>query len=98
VPNGRATTPARTLLMIERHSTETTNAPTGIAASYSISEGGAMRNAYRLFKRHNKGINTLMMDGHVVRMSWDNGHPSTSLVADPTGTGDIDPRGFTIDQ
>jgi prepilin-type processing-associated H-X9-DG protein len=100
VPLSKATAPGRTILMIERHATATTNAPTGVAATYSTADAETMRSAYRLFSRHNKGINAVFMDNHVKRMSWDNGSSGSSLVrnANGTGSGDFDPLWFTIDK
>jgi prepilin-type N-terminal cleavage/methylation domain-containing protein/prepilin-type processing-associated H-X9-DG protein len=104
VPISKATAPGRTILMIERHANTTSsppqNASAGTGASYSLNEVGSLRTIYRLYSRHNKGINTLFMDGHVQRMSWDNGNAGTSLVRNPngTGTGDFDPLWITIDK
>ena len=104
VPISKATTPGRTILMLERHAVLTTNppttAPTGTGASYGLNEIASLRNYYRVYTRHNKGINTLFMDGHVQRMSWDSGVVATSLVRNPngSGTGDFDPLWFTIDR
>ncbi len=100
VPMAKATAPARTLLMIERHSVDTTNAPVGNGACYSINDAATMRNAYRLYTRHSKGINSVFMDGHVKRMYWDNGDAGVSLALNPTGagTGTLDPLWLRIDK
>jgi prepilin-type N-terminal cleavage/methylation domain-containing protein/prepilin-type processing-associated H-X9-DG protein len=104
VPISKATAPGRTILMIERHANLVTSPPTnatvGTGASYSLNDVGTLRNIYRIYSRHNKGINTLFMDGHVQRMSWDSGSAATSLVTNPngSGSGDFDPLWFKIDK
>ncbi len=88
IPFSRATSPARTLLMMERHFSDTAGAQLGAGNSYSISEAGIMRGIYAAqYKRHNRGINVVFLDGHTSRMSWDNGNPNTSLAVNPDGSG-----------
>lgn len=101
-PIQKATQPARTLLMLERHydaATQTFGAA-GAGATLSANDAASMRSSYRLYKRHNKGINAVMMDGHTVRMAWDDGRIGYSLVKTPNGTGtsDVDTQWFVLDK
>lgn len=103
VPIQRATTPARTILMIERHFDTTSNtfAATGNGVSYSVNQASQLRSIYgSQYRRHNRGINVVFMDGHTARMSWDNGSAATSLAANPDGSGrgSFDPLWFTLDR
>lgn len=88
IPSIRATSPSRTVLMMERHFTATAGAAMGPGNSYSVTEAAIMRSVYGAqYKRHGKGINTVFLDGHVARMAWDNGNANSSLSADPDGSG-----------
>lgn len=101
VPVSRATSPARTMLMLERHFTDTAGATLGPGNSYSIDEAGTMRSVYAAqYKRHSRGINVVFLDGHTARMSWDNGNPNQSFVANPDGggRGSLNPAWFTLVQ
>ncbi len=88
IPMNRALYPSRTILMIERHFSESGGASLGPGNSYSIGEANIMRGVYASqYRRHGRGINTAFFDGSVRRMSWDNGNANTSLAANPDGGG-----------
>ncbi|MCU0791282.1 MAG: prepilin-type N-terminal cleavage/methylation domain-containing protein [Opitutaceae bacterium] len=88
IPSIRATAPSRTVLMMERHFSDTAGAALGPGNSYSVNEAAAMRSIYGAqYKRHGRGINTAFLDGHVSRMAWDNGNANTSFAANPDGSG-----------
>lgn len=88
IPMTRALYPSRTVLMLERHFTDTAGATLGPGNSYSINEAGIMRSVYAAqYRRHGRGINTVFFDASVRRMSWDNGNANTSLAANPDGGG-----------
>lgn len=101
IPVGRATSPARTMLMVERSFTATAGAPLGAGNAYSVDEATAMRSAYSTqYKRHNKGINVVFLDGHTARMAWDNGNANFSFVENPnnSGRGNLNKSWFTLMQ
>lgn len=101
VPLSKATSPSRTILMMDRHFTDTAGAPLGTGNSYSLTDAATMRSVYgAAYKRHGKGINTVFLDGSARRMSWDNGQPNSSLSINPNGGGrnDLNPAWFSLNQ
>lgn len=101
IPLPRATSPARTMLMIERHFSDTAGAALGAGNAYSLDDAGTMRTVYgSQYKRHGKGVNVVFLDGHTARMNWDNGNANSSFVANPDGggRGSLNTSWFTLVQ
>lgn len=88
IPFSRATSPARTILMLERHFTDTAGAPLGEGNSYSLTEAATLRSVYGAqYQRHGRNINVVFLDGHTKAMRWDTSDRNTSLALNPDGTG-----------
>lgn len=76
IPLSRATTPAKTLMMIERQWNETSGAPetsgfSGSDLSFRKENSGVMSSHYVNFNRHKRSANALFMDGHVGPLAWE---------------------------
>lgn len=102
VPLSRATTPSRTLLMIDRQYTTTSGelaaAETGNGASFSIEDTSKMRPSYSNFDRHNNYANAVFLDGSVRRMKWNTGDANTSLSTAQGALAGLNTQWFALDQ
>ena len=92
IPLNRATTPAKTMMLIERQHVTSTGllADLGGGAadlSLRLENASVVRGQYPSFARHGRKANVVFMDGHVISMTWNNGNPNTSLMRDPVSGG-----------
>jgi general secretion pathway protein G len=90
VPLSRATSPSKTMMLIERAHVVTTGLLADVAApggtndlSLRIENANTVRGQYPSFPRHGRKANVVFMDGHVASMPWNDGNPNTSLMRDP---------------
>ncbi len=90
VPLNRATSPSKTMMLIERAHNQTTGLLADVSApggandlSLRIENANTVRGQYPSFARHKGKANVVFMDGHVASMAWNDGNPNTSLMRDP---------------
>lgn len=90
VPLARATSPSKTMMLIERAHVVTTGLLADVAApggtndlSLRIENANTVRGQYPSFPRHGRKANVAFMDGHLAAMPWNDGNPNTSLMRDP---------------
>jgi len=87
VPIGRATSPSRTILMVDRYYTVSggtmTGGATGTGCTFSKDDISKL-SVYQKFDRHAGVVHTLFMDGHVAAMRW-NGDPTGKNFASGGG-------------
>lgn len=107
VPLNRASSPAKTIMLIERPHNVTTGTLADVGApggandlSLRLENERYVRSNYPSFPRHNRKPNVAFMDGHVKSMSWNDGNPNTSLQRNPSSgaSGQFDTDWLRLDR
>ncbi len=107
VPLNRATSPARTIMLIERQHIPATGLLSDVGApgglndlSLRLENSNTVRGQYPSFARHKAKPNVVFMDGSVRSLAWNDGNASSSLMVNPSagGNGAFDTNWLRLDR